>query len=143
MRSMKYFKSESYSLTRCHYMWTTAASNPYECSKSTVLANMISGRFKTEALCRHWSTNRSGYCRAPTCNQVYGTLEHLLVSCPALVSVRERLYTMWLDKSVMFPSLHATIRDILGATTQPGQTQPGQDTTRTDTTRTDTTRTGT
>ena len=113
MRSMMYFKSELYSLTRCHYMWSSAASNPYECSKSTVLARMISGRFRTEALCRHWSTNRSGYCRAPTCNQVYGTLEHLLVSCPALVSVRERMYTMWLERTVMFPSLHATIRDIL------------------------------
>ena len=115
MRSMKYFKSELYSLTRCHYIWSTAASNPYECSKSTVLARMISGRFRSEALCRHWSTNRSGYCRAPTCYQIYGTLEHLLVSCPALESVRERLYTMWLDRSVMFPSLHVTIRDILAS----------------------------
>ena len=113
MSSMKYFKSELYSLTRCHYIWSTAASNPYECSKSTVLARMISGRFRSEALCRHWSTNRSGNCRAPSCYQIYGTLEHLLVSCPALDSVRERLNTMWLDKSVMFPSLHATIRDIL------------------------------
>ena len=99
-------------------MWSTAAHNPYECSKSTVLARMASGRFRTEALCRHWSTNKNGYCRAPTCHQVYGTLEHLLVGCPALNCVRERLYYMWLEKSVMFPPLHFQIREILASSEQ-------------------------
>ena len=74
---------------------------------------MISGRYRSEALCRYWSDNKGGYCRAPTCYQAPGTLEHLLVVCPALDIVRERLYTMWLEKSVMFPALHSTIRDVL------------------------------
>ena len=113
LTSLKYFKSELYSLIIPHYMWTTAASNPYECSKSTVLARMASGRHRSEALCRHWSTNKHGYCRAPTCHEVYGTLEHQLATCPALNIVRERLYSMWLEKSVMFPTLHSTIRNIL------------------------------
>ena len=30
LRSLKYFKPELYSLTKEHYMWTAAASNPYE-----------------------------------------------------------------------------------------------------------------
>ena len=115
LTSLKYFKPELYSLTRPHYMWTTAASNPYECSKSTVLARMASGRHRSEALCRHWSSNKNGFCRAPTCDQVYGTLEHQLVSCPALSPVREKLYSMFLEKSVMFPSLHSTIRTILAS----------------------------
>ena len=113
LTSLKYFKSELYSLKNPHYMWTTAASNPYECSKSTVLARMASGRHRSEALCRHWSTNKHGYCRAPTCHEVYGTLEHQLATCPALNIVRERLYSMWLERSVMFPTLHSTIRNIL------------------------------
>ena len=115
MKSLKYFKPSLYSLTTPHYIWSTAANNPYECSKSTVLARMVSGRFRTEAMCRHWSTNKNGYCRAPTCHQVYGTLEHLLVGCPALDGVRERLYLMWLERSVMYPPLHSTIRDILAS----------------------------
>ena len=40
---------------------------------------------------------------------------HLLVVCPALETVRERMYTMWLKRSVMFPTLHSTIRDVLGS----------------------------
>ena len=74
---------------------------PYECAKSTVLARMASGRYRTEALCRYWSDNKGAHCRAPTCYQTPGTIEHLLTNCPALDIVRERLFTMWLEKSVM------------------------------------------
>ena len=113
LRSLKYFKPDLYSLTKAHYMWTTAASNPHECSKSSILSKMVSGRYRTEMLCRHWSDNRAGYCRAPTCHRVPGTLEHLLVACPAISLVREGLYCMMLEKSVMFPPLHSTIREVL------------------------------
>ena len=43
MKSLKYFKPELYSLTSPHYMWTTVLGRPYESSKSTVCARMISG----------------------------------------------------------------------------------------------------
>ena len=115
LKSLKYFKPELYSLTKPHYMWSTAANNPYECSKSTILARMVSGRYRSDMLCRYWSSNRAGSCRAPTCPGTPGTLEHLLVSCPALTVVRESLYQMWLERTVMFPGLHQSIRDILVA----------------------------
>ena len=115
LKSLKYFKPELYSLRKPHYMWCTAASNPYECSKSTLLARMVSGRYRSDMLCRHWSSNRTGSCRAPTCSGIPGTLEHLLVSCPALGTTRERLYQMWLERTVMFPGLHQSIRNILEA----------------------------
>ena len=111
--SFEYFKPELYSLTKAHYMWTAAASRPFECSKSTILSRMASGRYKTEKLCRHWNTNKAGHCRAPTCQQIPGTLEHLLVACQGLTDTRERMYQMWLEKSVMFPVLHSTIREVL------------------------------
>ena len=116
LKSLKYFKPELYSLMKPHYMWSTAASNPFECSKSSALAKMASGRFRTDMLCRYWSHNRSGSCRSPSCHETPGTLEHILVSCPSLASTRERLYQMWLDKSVMFPALHSTIREVLSST---------------------------
>ena len=74
---------------------------------------MASGRYRSDMLCRHWSKNRSGFCIADSCTETPGTLEHLLVSCPAHSPTRERLYQMWLERSVMFPNLHATIRAIL------------------------------
>ena len=74
---------------------------------------MASGRYRTEMLTRHWSHNKSGKCRAPSCPEIAGTLEHLLAVCPALAQTRERLFQMWLERSVMFPSLHATVRSVL------------------------------
>ena len=75
---------------------------------------VVSGRYRSEMLTRYWSQdNRGGYCRAPTCHQIPGTLEHLLATCPALDTVRQRLYTMWLENTVMFPTLHSIVRDIL------------------------------
>ena len=115
LRSLQYFKPELYSLTKAHYMWTSAASNPFECSKSTILARMVSGRYRTEVLCRHWSNNKEGNCRAASCHQTPGTLEHLLVVCPALETVRERQFSMWLERSVMYPTLHSTVRDVLAS----------------------------
>ena len=115
LKSLKYFKPELYSLTKPHYMWSMAASNPFECSKSGILAKFASGRYRTDMLCRHWGKNRSGFCQAPSCPTTPGTIEHILVTCPALSNTRERMYQMWLDKSVMFPSLHSTIRQVLAS----------------------------
>ena len=113
LKSLKYFKPELYSLTKPHYMWSLAASRPYETAKSTVLATMASGRYRTDMLTRYWGKNRNGYCRAPCCSTTPGTLEHLLVVCPALSTTRDRLYQMWLERTVMFPTLHATVRAVL------------------------------
>ena len=113
LKSLKYFKPELYSLTRPHYMWSLTARNTFESTKSSVLAKMASGRYRTEMLTRYWSNNRGGYCRAPSCVSTPGTLEHLLAACPALSQTREKLYQMWLEQTVMFPSLHAAILKVL------------------------------
>ena len=117
LTSLNYITPQYYSLSQPHPIWTTSASNPFECAKSTVLARMASGRYRTEALCRHWtSSNRQGFCTAPTCSQVLGDLEHLLIVCPALDNVRSRLQQMWLEKSVQFPQLHSFLRLIFDQT---------------------------
>ena len=52
LKSLKYFMPELYSLTKPHYMWSMAASNPFEWSKSSVLAKLVSGRYRSDMLCR-------------------------------------------------------------------------------------------
>ena len=113
LSSLSYFRPQLYSLSRPHNIWTSAGSNPFECSKSTVLAKMISGRYRTETLSRHWTTNKGGFCKAPTCHQTPGDLEHLLIVCPALEHVRSRLCRMMLDRTVQYPRLHAIIQQVL------------------------------
>ena len=113
LTSLRYLRPQFYSLLKPHQIWSSSASNPYEVSKSTIVARMASGRYRTEALCRFWSDNRNGFCLAPTCNQVAGDLEHLLIVCPALQQTRTSLQQMLLDRSVQYPALHSTIKQVL------------------------------
>ena len=66
---------------------------------------MTSGRFRSEYLARHWSGNKQGYCKAETCVETVGDLEHLLLHCPALSAVRARLWNMFFETSVQYPAL--------------------------------------
>ena len=84
MTSLQYFDPYKASLLHPHPMGTSSAGNSFECSKSTVLARMVRGRYRTEALCGFWPTNRCGYCLSDTCQNVKGDLVHLLIVCPAL-----------------------------------------------------------
>ena len=67
---------------------------------------MMSGRFRSDYLCRHWSSNKQGYCLAETCDQIRGDLEHLLLHCQALSVERHRLWKMFFDHSVGYPALY-------------------------------------
>lgn len=66
-------------------------------------------------LCRFWSTNRTGECLSTTCINVDGTLEHLLISCPALEHISHRLHSLWCLKTLDCPPLHSLIVRILGS----------------------------
>ena len=66
---------------------------------------MASGRFRSEHLTRHWSRNRQGHCLADTCEETVGDLEHLLIHCPALAIVRERMWRLFYEHSVKYPAL--------------------------------------
>ena len=90
-----------------------AASSPYKVNKSTILARMISGRYRTEKLCRFWSDNPGGYCLASTCNKVIGDLEHMLLHCPALSIARNNLHDMWLHRSAQYPGLLSLVNQVL------------------------------
>ena len=113
--SLHYFIATSCSLKSPHPIWITAASNSFECHKSTILAKMMSGRYRTEYLSRHWSSNKQGYCLADTCTEVVGDLEHLLIACPALTSIRDKLWIMFLTRTTQFPPLYNFILSILNS----------------------------
>ena len=82
-----------------HPIWLTAGSNPYEISKAIQQARLLSGRYRTEALTKHWSSNKSGYCQSSTCNSVVETVEHILIHCGAYSSCKKHLYSLWLSST--------------------------------------------
>ena len=108
LSSLTYFQPTYMSLNTTHPIWSMAES-PYEVSKATTVANMLSGRYVTDHRARHWSNqNPEGICQL--C-QVFGlsstpgTLEHQLLSCPALAEVRSQQVSLWSAYMVGQPSL--------------------------------------
>ena len=89
---------------------TTCGSNSFEVNKAVVQAKMLSGRYVTDKLSRHWSQNKSGICCLPGCSgQDLGSLEHIMLFCPALSITRSSL----LDLSLSVASESNLISDII------------------------------
>ena len=93
LTSLTYFKPEFMSLARPHPLWTTCGNNSYEVCKAVVQAKMLSGRYKTEKLRRHFSTNIEGLCEICP-DKCEGSLEHILLVCSSLSETRLRLCKM-------------------------------------------------
>ena len=75
-----------------------------------IVDNVDIGRFRSEYLCRHWSGDSQGYCRAETCTGIVGDLQHMLLHCSALTTVRTRLWQMFFEKSVQYPALYVFLQ---------------------------------
>ena len=104
--SLLYFNPHFMSLSKPHPIWTSAGS-PFEVSKAVISARMLSGRYRTDQLTRHWSrTNPEGTCRLPGCDgSTLGSLEHILLHCPALAHTRAKLISHWSNFLVPRPWL--------------------------------------
>ena len=85
------------SLSTPHHIWTTCGDNSYEVNKAVVQARMVSGRYRTEKLCRHFSPASSGLCQlcSEMSDPVVEDLHHLLLHCPALEDRRQVLFEYW------------------------------------------------
>ena len=95
LSSLEYFKPSFMSLSSPHPIWLSAGS-PFEVRKAVVTARMLSGRYKTDRLCRHWTTsNPNGLCRLPGCVDSPGDLLHILLHCPALSDARAKAICHW------------------------------------------------
>ena len=107
LSSLMNFRPEFMSLDKPHQIWRTAGSNPYEVSKAIQQARFLSGRYRTESLASHWTTNSGGFCLSATCDKEVETVEHILLSCPAYSECKRRLYSLWLS------SKNKTVRQII------------------------------
>ena len=109
--SLSFFKPVFHSLTSPHPIFWTAGSNPYEVSKAIIQSRMLSGRYRTALLTRHWSSNRSGFCQATCCLEIEESLEHILLWCPQYASAREKLIRLWLCTTD--PRIHQLVFSLL------------------------------
>ena len=64
-----------------HPVWWTCGSSASAVRAATVQSKMLSGRYRSCWLRRHW-TGESGTCRLPGCGQVPGDVPHLVGARP-------------------------------------------------------------
>ena len=96
LSSLSYFKPVYHSLSSPHPILWTPGSNPHEVSKAVVQLRMLSGRYRTAMVTRHWSPSRRGICPVPGCTD-FETIEHLLIFCPYYEQTRDTLKKLWLS----------------------------------------------
>ena len=108
-----YFKPEYMSLQKPHRIFTSCGSNSFEVHKAFIVAKMLSGRYLTDWLQRHWTGTKTGYCLLPGCvsHHIPGTLEHLLLFCPSLHEKRLALLNLAKKISQEHPALQAILAD--------------------------------
>ena len=68
-----------------HPLWWTCGSSPSAVRAATVQAKMLSGRYRTCWLRRHFGLGETGACRLPGCGMVPGDTALLRGECPALL----------------------------------------------------------
>ena len=67
LKSLVYFHPTQFNINQPALVWLASRGNSFECSKSTVIAKMISGRFRSEDLCKYWTpNNKFGFSLAST-----------------------------------------------------------------------------
>ena len=114
LKSLKLFNESSCQLGRPHLIWEFSQHHPFEVSKAIIVARLMSGRYRTDKLRRHWTQNREGFCLAPTCRNVVGDIPHMFVSCPAIRSIRHRILSFWNQKSAPCPPLLSFLSKVEG-----------------------------
>ena len=105
--SLKYFNANFMSLKSPHPLWVSAGSSSDEVSKAIIQAQMLSGRYRTELLCSHWSGNSQGFCLTPQCkeNHIVEDIEHILAWCSSLEPSRLKLVNFTKSFSLAHPIL--------------------------------------
>ena len=94
--SLPYFQPQFLTLQSPHPVFTTAKQNPFEINKSLVVSKMLSGQYMSDWHSKHWSKiNKDGHCLLCPGTNVSGTLELMLVECPALDDKRRILLNFW------------------------------------------------
>ena len=107
---LKYFHPSYMSLMKPHPLCTTCSSNPFEVNKAIIQARMLSGRYMTDQLSRHWTHNKAGLCLLSGCNGYsVGSLEHILLECPALHSTRKKMVNFCINVA----QKNSTVKDII------------------------------
>ena len=65
-------------------------------AKAVQQARLLSGRYRTNDLIKHWNQSQTGLCSAPGCDSKE-TVTHIIIECRAYTNIRQKLLSMCLS----------------------------------------------
>ena len=103
--SLNYMCAPYLSLFKPHPIWTSLDGNPYQTKAAVIQASFLSGKYRTESVCRFWSKNTEGLCKQNSCKnlKIVEDIRHVLLTCSALECTRRRLANQTLEVLVSNP----------------------------------------
>ena len=93
-----------------HLKMSDFPTSHVEVSMASVQSLMISGRYRTQGLLSHWSTNTSGICKTSHSCGVFENLSHILQDCLALKQTREKLHSFTTSYCVDKPAVQLIVQ---------------------------------
>ena len=115
--SLSYLRTSHLTLSSSHPLWSSCRGSQHEVVKATVQARMLSGRYRTCWLRRHWSGDATGHCRVPGCTpNTPGTLVHLATGqCVGLTAAVVAATTHWSSFLSSHPHLLPLLQEMARA----------------------------
>ena len=112
--SLSYLRTSHLTLSSSHPIWSSCYGSQHEVVKATLQARMVSGRYRTCWLRRHWSGDASGHCRVPGCTPgTPGTLLHLATGqCAGLRAAVVAATTHWSSFLPSYPHLLPLLQEM-------------------------------
>ena len=92
LSSLKYLKTGYLGLYKCHPIYSSCGSSPWEIQKACIQARLFSGRYRLERLTSRFTKDSSRCCALKFCqdpNTAHeGNLENFFLSCTSLAPAR-------------------------------------------------------
>ena len=91
--SLSFLQPDFLSLSSPHPIYSSLDGNQYQAKAARIQSLFLSGRYRSEELCRFWSQNRDGFCLLDSCKdlKISENIQHILLHCAGLTEVRRRL----------------------------------------------------
>ena len=115
LQSFRYIDVRLLSFSSPYPIWRSLDGNKYQTEAALVQAVLLSGRYRTERLCRFWTSNKQGFCLI--ClkfnREEIEDLGHLLIRCAGLTEQRRRLFLFTSKFATENPALQPIINEYL------------------------------
>ena len=112
--SLSHMRTTHMSISSTSPLLTLCKTSQHEVRKLTVQLRMLSGRYRTCWLRRHWGGDPSGDCQIPGCMPGSpGTLAHVATGqCRGLADATAAAAEQWAHFAFTYPHIHPLLRSI-------------------------------